>query len=284
VNIRTARRSALALGSIALVARLAFSVSSAQAQAAPTKPAPPTAKELAAAKRKQAESAFTARDTNRDGKLRGAELPKSWDVLFDLDGDGDVQKKEFLEIRTHPVLKAAHPMRHASARMRQSLRQFDQDKDGQVSLMEYPGTDSVFKSADRSKDGFLDKKELLRLAKKELEGVRKKMKSASRYEFLQIFDLNRDQNISPAEYDGPARIFAKFDKNNDGTVSYGELYPERMMGGERAKPEPESKTVVHAMDADEDGKVSREEFKGTDAAWKRLDRNRDGFLTPSDKR
>lgn len=265
---------------IALAVLFALSTLPAVAQDKPE----PTDKELAAAKRKQAEELFAARDADRNGRLEKAEIPKSWDVLYDLDGDGDVDRKEFLEIRLHPVLKAAHPMRHASARARQALRQFDRDKDGKVSMEEYPGTDAVFKGADRDDDGFLEPKELLRLADKELDGIRKQMRSAGRYEFLQIFDLNRDNQISPDEYDGPARLFKKFDDDGDGTVSYAELYPERMMEREAAKPKAEDQDVLSAMDADKDGKVSREEFKGTDAAWKRLDRNGDGFLTRSDAR
>jgi Ca2+-binding EF-hand superfamily protein len=142
----------------------------------------------------------------------------------------------------------------------------------------------VFKGADRDKDGQLSPKELLRLAKEELESIEKQLKNPSRYDLRTLFDLNGDRQITSDEYDGPRRAFDEVDADRDGILSYDELYPERMMERTPVKPQPEDKNVIESMDADADGRVSREEFKGTDAAWKRLDRNRDGYLTASDSR
>ena len=237
---------------------------------------------------KQAEGLFRSRDKDHNGVVERDEAPKNWFVAYDLDGNEKINVKEFTEILMHPVLKAAHPMRHPRARAANSLRQFDRDKNGVVQKDEYPGGMNIFKRADRNNDDKLDWKELLRLAKDELKANRKKMKSPGRYDFLQLFDLNRDRNVSSAEYDGPARVFAKFDKNDDGTVSYGELYPERMRENmryaEAMKPKPMDKTVLKAMDKNDDGKISREEFKGTAAAWQRMDKNRDGWITLADAR
>ena len=73
----------------------------------------------------------------------------------------------------------------------------------------------------------------------------------------------------------------------DGVVTYDELYPERMRqrqeAAEAAKPKPQDLNVIAAMDTNEDGRVSRKEWKGTPAAWKRLDRNRDGYISVADK-
>lgn len=247
------------------------------------------AKEAARMRKEQGVSLFAARDKTRDGNLDPAvdDIPAAWLEVYDLDGSDKITKKEFMEIWTHPVLEAAHPMRHPRPRARNALRQFDQDKNGLVEAAEYPGGETVIKRFDRDKDGALDFKELLALAEVELEGIRKQMKSANRYEFRQIFDLNYDGKIIRAEYDGPARTFSKFDENGDGEVTYYELYPERRRDAERAaaeasKEKPRTTTVLAAMDTDGDGRVSREEFKGTDAAWQRLDENRDGWLTGAD--
>jgi Ca2+-binding EF-hand superfamily protein len=246
--------------------------------------AAPDPKAAAAEKRRQGEALFQGHDKNRDGNLRGDEIPKNWAAAYDLDGDADVSKREFMEIWTHSVLKAGHPLRHAGPRAAKTLRDFDRDKDGAVSMEEFPGTEQVFKGADRDKDGQLSPKELLRLAKEELESIEKQLKNPSRYDLRTLFDLNGDRQITSDEYDGPRRAFDEVDADRDGILSYDELYPERMMERTPVKPQPEDKNVIESMDADADGRVSREEFKGTDAAWKRLDRNRDGYLTASDSR
>src|SRR5262249_43505279 len=108
------------------------------------------------------------------------------------------------------------------------------------------------------------------------------------YDMLPLFDTDGDQKVGLDEYDGPMDFFRKYDKDNDGVVTYDELYPERMMArmknGEYAGPHPEDLNVVEAMDKNKDGKVQRDEFKGTDDAWKRLDRNGDGVITTADAR
>ena len=252
------------------------------------KPTAAQLKEQAAKRTKQGEKIFSTQDKSRDGTLRDKEVPKGWLDRFDLDGDDKITKKEFMEIWQRPAWGGrATRMRHPRARARDSLVRFDRNKDGVVVKDEYPGGSNVFKQADRNNDKKLDWKELLKLAKEELADIRKKMKSPGRYEFLQIFDINGDNRITSAEYDGPKRVFAKYDDNRDGQVSYAELYPERarnMMRAAAQKPAPDSMNVIKSMDKNEDGRVSREEWKGTEAAWKRLDKNSDGWISTADSR
>lgn len=249
--------------------------------------------EKAAAERKQkraeqekvAVEQFASLDKNGDGALKGAEVPEGWAARFDKNGDGHVQKSEFAEIMGRPEkLRRLHPMRDARARAADSVRQFDQDKNGQVERNEYPGRDDVFRGTDRNKDMALQMKELLALAEEELEDIRKQMQKPSRNEFLTLFDADRNNAVGPEEYDGPVAAFRKFDTDKDGTVTYDELYPERMAAMYAAQPKPEDKNIVEALDKDEDGKVARAEFPGSDAAWARMDRNGDGFVTTADAR
>ena len=109
------------------------------------------------------------------------------------------------------------------------------------------------------------------------------MKSPNRYDFLTIFDINGDRQVTKPEYDGPTRVFQKYDSNDDGTVSYYEIYPSRMPANmEAMKPKPELRNVLKSMDTDMDGRVSRKEWKGSDAGWMRMDKNRDGWISGAD--
>ena len=240
-------------------------------------------------RRLQFEQLFKRLDKNRNNVLKGDELPeknpKDWLNRFDRNGDDEIRKQEYFAIVDRgPGLDRLFIVRDVRARANDALRQFDQDKDGVVTSKEYPGNKNTFKHVDRDRNGSLEWKELLNLASDELNDIRKKMKSPTRYEFLNIFDLNGDRKVSANEYDGPARVFRKFDENSDGTVGYYEIYPDRMMEVEARKPEPRSLNIISALDANKDRRVSREEFKGTPAAWKRLDRNKDGWITAADAR
>jgi Ca2+-binding EF-hand superfamily protein len=238
-------------------------------------------------RRAAAEELFERLDKNRDLALEGDEVPKpSWLERYDRNGDDKITKKEMLEIVDRgPGLDRLFLLRDIRARARNALAQFDQDQDGLVSLEEYPGDDKAFKKVDRNRDEQLEWKELTRLAERELDDIRKRMKSPGRYDFLNLFDINGDRKVTQREYDGPARSFRKYDENSDGTVDYYEIYPDRRPTEmEARRPEPEDLNVISTLDANDDGKVSREEWKGSAAAWKRLDRNNDGWITTADAR
>lgn len=231
---------------------------------------------------------FTRADGNGDGYLKGDEVAKGWLERFDADADARISRSEFMEISTRPPkLRRLHPMRDAVARVRQDLAMFDKNKDGAIQKDEYPGDQVKFRSFDRNKDDALSQAETMAMAEDEIADIRKKMKNPSRYEFLTLFDVDGNRDITMDEYDGPIADFRKFDKDGDGTASYEEIYPERMMENMKDAyegPKPEDLSMIETMDKDKDGKVERSEFKGTDAAWKRLDRNEDGVITIADAR
>lgn len=238
-------------------------------------------------RRKDAEELFARFDRNRDLALEGDEVPApGWLERYDRDGDDEISKKEMLEIVDRgPGFDRLFLLRDPRARARNAANQFDQDKDGFVSAEEYPGDADVFERFDRNRDGKLEWKELLRLADEEIDDLRKRMKSPGKYEFLALFDLNYDRQVTLAEYDGPARAFRKYDENSDGVVDFYEIYPERRPEAmERQGPEPEDLNVLSTLDANGDGRVGRDEWKGSPAAWKRLDRNGDGWITTADAR
>jgi Ca2+-binding EF-hand superfamily protein len=236
-----------------------------------------------------AKGEFAKADANGDGYLKGDEIPKGWLERYDADGDGKISRAEFMEIATRPPkLRHLTPMRDPLARARADMASFDKNKDGVIQREEYPGDPVKFREYDKNKDGVLSMDEVLAMAEDEIADIRRKMKNPNRYDFLVLFDSDHDNNVSLDEYDGPMEVFKKFDKDGDGVVTYDELYPEKM--AERMKkyeenaPKPEDLTILETMDKNKDGKVERSEFKGTEAAWRRLDRNGDGVITIADAR
>ncbi len=235
----------------------------------------------------ESKSLFARADRNGDGTLREGELPKGWVERYDLDGDGRVARREFEEVIARPAkLRRPHPMRDPVPRAQDALRRYDANKDGLLQREEYPGDDQKFRGADRDRDGTLSAAELRGMAEDEIADIRKKMRRPNRYEFLVLFDLNGDSRVGADEFDGSSADFRKYDTDGDGTVTYAELYPERMgnmaRNAEAMRPKPQDLDVLATMDANQDGRVTRAEFKGTDAAWRRLDRNGDNVLTVAD--
>ena len=239
-----------------------------------------------------AQKHFAQADANADGYLKGDEIVKGWLERYDLDADGKISRTEFVEISTRPPkLRHPTPMRDAVARARQNMAFFDKNKDGIIQKDEYPGDQTKFREYDKNRDDALSLAETTAMAEEEIADIRKKMKSPNRYEFLTLFDSDKDNNVSLDEYDGPTAEFKRYDKDGDGVVTYEELYPEKMAEkmrkydkGEAMGPKPEDLSILETLDANKDGKVARDEFKGNDDAWKRLDRNGDGVVTIADAR
>ena len=274
-------RSVCALALAGAAALGAARADDAKEGAGDARPAAPTKAEL----ERDATERFSKLDRNNDGMLRASELPEGWADRFDQNGDGSVGRSEFVEVSSRPEkLRRLHPMRDARARAASTLASFDRNKDGLVQREEYPGRDDVFRRTDRNRDGALSPAELLTLCEDEIAEIRKTMRNPDRGDFLPVFDVDRDNRVGPEEYDGPAAPFRRFDTDGDGVVTYDELYPERMMAARDSAPKPEQRTALQELDKDGDGKVARAEFAGSDAAWRRLDTNGDGWITAADGR
>lgn len=182
------------------------------------------------------------------------------------------------------------PRWNADVRAQFALRSFDRDpQDGKVEPKEYPGLDAerVFRKFDRDKNGSLDAKELAVLARDEIEDLQKQRKRPDRYNFLTLFDIEDDRRVTLEEYaflHGPERQFREFDTDADGVVTYEEIIDYRTDRERRRDADLATKprSVWDIHDADKDGRVSAEEFGGGEAVFRRLDKNRDGYLTPAD--
>jgi hypothetical protein len=90
--------------------------------------------------------------------------------------------------------------------------------------------------------------------------------------FFARMDTDGDGGISTEEFRGTAERFAEVDTNGDGRIEATEFdaaRPDRMgrMGD-----------FMGRHDANEDGKISAEEFQGKETRFAKLDRDSDGFI------
>jgi Ca2+-binding EF-hand superfamily protein len=249
--------------------------------------------------------AFKAIDADRDGKISPEELDRVLDAAPDpeepprppkgpppMPGPGDLPGDTFAE-RAKRIL-ASDPRFHAETRRDGFLAAFDRDpQDGKVEKKEYAGgeVDRIFRDWDRDRNGSLDAREILGLAKEQIAELEKSRRRPTYQNFLLLFDLDNDRQVTREEYAflrGPASAFAARDADRDGVVTYEESIYQgsrranyKVKAGEGEAPPPK-RTAWDLYDKDKDGRVTPGEFAGGEAVFRRLDRNRDGVLTAAD--
>jgi Ca2+-binding EF-hand superfamily protein len=192
------------------------------------------------------------------------------------------------------------PRFDAGARAKQLLA-FDRSADAKIQRDEWPGSDAgrVFRKFDADKNGALEAPELAALARDQIADLVKARRRPTRFEFVNLFDIDYDNQVTREEFDflkGPGTAFAGLDLNKDGVVTLDESQYRRTakydkdskrpgandLSGRGAGAPNESKTAWDLLDKDGDKRVSLEEFGGTEPSFRRLDRNGDGYLTVLD--
>jgi Ca2+-binding EF-hand superfamily protein len=246
---------------------------------------------------------FKLLDADRDGKISPEETLRCVEAADDeeskrpqdpppIPGPGAPASDTFAERAKRIV--ATDPRFDAEVRRDQFLQSFDRDpQDGKVEKKEYAGgeVDRVFRDWDRDRNGSLDAREALGLAKEQIAELEKSRRRPTNQNFMLLFDLDNDRQVTREEYAflrGPASAFRQRDADGDGVVTYEEsIYQASRRAGYKAKtgegePPPAKRTAWDLYDKDGDGRVTPAEFAGGEAVFRRLDRNRDGALTPAD--
>jgi Ca2+-binding EF-hand superfamily protein len=172
------------------------------------------------------------------------------------------------------------------------IKRFDKNKDGYLTKDEVPPfLANNFEKIDRNGDGKLDRQEIALLKEVLRQRFGVEGKSSQEIEnivnaLLKQFDKNGDGKISKEEATGPfiAKNFAKFDTNKDGFLNRAELrvaaaaiLANRKGGG---KGGPLGLPDFDALDANADGRLTRDEVKGSPLfkIFDQIDTNRDGQI------
>lgn len=173
------------------------------------------AKRVAGWRSRSGEALFRRMDANEDGKIERDEWklePEFFD-RFDRNGDGVITTDEVTIFergqRGKRDGRGPRPDVRSGKGSAHFLEKFDANGDGKVGKDEFPH-ERRFTEMDADGDGFLSKEEIE-------EALDKRLRE-SNVGFFERFDLNGDGKVTREEFTGPAAVFEKKDRNNDGVI------------------------------------------------------------------
>jgi Ca2+-binding EF-hand superfamily protein len=140
----------------------------------------------------------------------------------------------------------------------------DRNDNGYISRNEWTGAERVFERVDRNEDGRLSRTEVRRWDEQREERLEERF-----YES----DRNRDRRLSEREWWGNDLAFERLDVNGDDYLSWREVR-DRDVYGNRAEDRQ-----FRQLDRNDDGRLTKAEFRGSRREFDRLDRNDDGWIT-----
>lgn len=205
---------------------------------------------------------------------------------LDLDRNGVIDKNDLEtasdRVKITPVEQRRLPRPRAKlGDPRRTLENLDKDGDGKLDAKELRRSPYLryLDFADRNNDGALDSGELGRV-RGIVNGVlnqRNRGYLKPRPEAIPFgtWDKDKDGRIDLKEWIERRYLFPILDRNRDAAVT-----PDEVL---RYKRSFEGDGFLDKFDLNGDGKVTREEFGGTPAAFRRADRNGDGFITARDR-
>lgn len=157
------------------------------------------------------------------------------------------------------------------------FEELDRDKDGYISLAEWPLDPDSYRRVDRNQDGRLSRGELLTPNVLRTDPIQQ----------FRAMDTNGDGRLSPAERQregtGLDPLGRNLDRNKDGYVTLREYDDSRKIGNTwspRAGVRDQQR--FQTLDRNRDNRLTRPEWTGGGASFQQLDRNRDGVISPSE--
>lgn len=244
---------------------------------------------------------FANYDRDKDGKVTRAELaaalgvPKPSEPTRKGAKKANAKKKKDAK-KTEEAMKAPRTVKERVAAF---YKRFDANKDKKVQKTEFPaadrvfaGRDMVYRNYDKNKDDALAKREVTRY----ITALLKAARAAPRPDnFFDLFDLNRDDKVTRAEYKGgPRMFFRSYDHNRNNVVTREEMNmganqsrsarvmrqdQEFMADGPTQAPKL---GLLERYDKNKDGRITLKELDDAESVLHRLDKNKDGVLSGSE--
>ena len=154
----------------------------------------------------------------------------------------------------------------------------DVNRDGVITRDEWRGSDRAFQNQDWNGDGRLSGNEV-RVGARRDGNYEEADHEPNRYERYVTWtqagfnnlDHNRDRRIAANEWHFDLETFRRVDRNRDGFLSQSEF-----LGGDIDDARDAS---FDDLDWNNNGRVERSEWNGSDSVFTSLDRNRDGVLS-----
>ena len=152
------------------------------------------------------------------------------------------------------------------------FNQLDRNRDGYVSLPEWPLDEPSFHRVDRNQDARLSRRELL------TPNVLRRDPIEERFREL---DVNRDGRLNRTERQRAGAGLDRLDRNADGYVTPIE-YRNQAVDIWNPRATARDQQRFRSLDRDRDNRLSRPEWTGGGADFDRLDLNRDGVISPNE--
>jgi Ca2+-binding EF-hand superfamily protein len=147
------------------------------------------------------------------------------------------------------------------------FKELDRNRDGYVSLTEWPLEPASFHVVDRDQDGRLSRNELL---------TPNVLREAPPEVQFRRLDTDRDGRLSRSERQRDG--FDRLDRNKDGYITLPQYRQETWSPHATVQDEIRFRN----LDRNHDNRLNRTEWTGSSLLFNHLDRDRDGALSPSE--